>query len=340
MIFFTESDTLMAYLGFCLPIYLKEAKGEITYLQKVVECLQNLCHLNQLPHAITNDTAITALRDRFPNAIITDDEPIKIYDLIWIHTIRGEVGSEVRAATTGSLCGECRTAQPKVHCPHCDQVLCQNCQTSHWNFEAMKQAIDKLHVTLQKANLDMKDTDIHLLGQAVSKELDAAVDTMVQELEARRQQLASDVKEIIENNLECRNAWRQEMQKEITEAQVYLDLTRGQVGNTYGKHVLDQKMSEITIQCCETSKKVNMMAKQLPTLLKATLMFNSYAVVSAITSFGSIKLLVSGTEDCPVAVDSGPVTPVRPRILGESGTGSGELIYNKTTSFIHGRDAG
>ena len=65
-----------------------------------------------------------------------------------------------------------------------------------------------------------------------------------------------------------------------------------------------------------------------PPIPHPVLKYNTHQAVSEISSFGSIELLPVDTEDFPLAVDSGPLTPRQPIVLGKEGSGPSKIFMN------------
>ena len=129
------------------------------------------------------------------------------------------------------------------------------------------------------------------------------------------------------------NAWRKELNSNTSDAQMYLDRAKSQLGDVYSDRVTSQEMSATKAQNEAKILEIESLIKNSPCLAKPILKYNSHQIISAISSFGSIELLPPNTTDCPVAVDtSGPVTEGKPSIVGKEGSRPCKLIL--LTSYI------
>ena len=241
------------------------------------------------------------------------------------------------AGMIDSLCKECRMAHPEVTCSHCDKMLCRNCHVAHQAFDAVKQSVDKLQVVIQKGGKDVKETEINRLGAAIEHEIDQAMDQLADQLADRRKTLKAELWIMIKEQLDILNIWRKEVDRTTSEAQTYLDTANTKLGDTYSDQITNQHMTDITSQSQHRINEIESIISKAPSLPKPVLKYNSHQAVSAISSFGSIELLPVDTEDCPIAVDTGSLTPDhadRPRVVGKKGSGPGKIFNHAVVSYI------
>ena len=225
-----------------------------------------------------------------------------------------------------SLCKECRMAHPEVTCSHCDKMLCRSCHVAHQAFDAVKQSVDKLQIVIQKGGKDVKESEIRRLGVAIAHEIDQAMDQLADQLEDRRKTLKAELRNMIKNHLDSLKPWRKEVDRKTSEAQTYLDTARRNLGDEYSDQITNQQMTDITSQSQHKINEIESVINKAPSLPKPVLKYTSHQAVSAISSFGSIELLPVDTEDCPIAVDTGSLTPGKPRVVGKRGSGAGKII--------------
>ena len=244
------------------------------------------------------------------------------------------------AGLIDSLCKECRMAHPEVSCSHCDKMLCRSCHVAHQAFDAVKQSVDKLHVVIQKGGKDVKESEIKRLGAAIEQEIDQAMDQLADQLADRRKTLKAELWNMIKEQLDILKTWRKKVDRKTSEAQTYLDTANRELGDKYSDQITDQRMTDITSQSQHKINEIESIINKAPSLPKPVLKYNSHLAVSAISSFGSIELLPVDTEDCPIAVDTGSLTPLtpdyadRPRVVGKRGAGPGKIFNQTVLSYI------
>ena len=230
------------------------------------------------------------------------------------------------AGMIDSLCKECRMAHPEVTCSHCDKTLCRSCHVAHQAFDAVKQSVDKLQVVIQKGGKYAKEAEIKRLGVAIEHEIDQAMDQLADQLEDRRNTLKAGLRNMINAHLDSLKPWRTEVDRKTSEAQTYLDTANRELGDKYSDQVTNQQMTDITSQSQHKMKEIEAVISKAPSLPKPVLKYNSHQAASVISAFGSIELLPTDTEDCPVAVVSSPLTIGRPRVVGKKGSGPGKIF--------------
>ena len=230
------------------------------------------------------------------------------------------------AGMIDSLCKECRMAHPDVICSHCDKMLCRSCHVAHQAFDAVKQSVDKLQIVIQKGGKDVKEVEIKRLGDAIEHEIDQAMDQLADQLEDRRKTLKAELWKMIKDHMDSLKPWREEVDRKTSEAQTYLDTANRELGDKYSDQITNQQMTDITSQSQHKINEMESIINKAPSLPKPVLRYNSHQAVSAISSFGSIELLPMDTEDCPIAVDTGPLRPDRPRVVGKKGSGPGKTL--------------
>ena len=239
------------------------------------------------------------------------------------------------AGMVDSLCVECKITHSEVSCRHCDQMVCQNCQVAHTAFEGVQQSFRNLHQVLHDAGRDVKKEELQKIRTAIANEIDNAIDLLTSLLDNRRRTLRDDLDIMIKKAMDMpeANAWRKELNSNISDSQMYLDRATIQLGNIYSDQVTSQEMSATKAQTEAKILEIESLIKNSPCLAKPILKYNSHVISSAISSFGSMELLPPNTTDCPVAVDtSGPVTKGRPRMVGKEGSRPCKLIL--LTSYI------
>ena len=226
------------------------------------------------------------------------------------------------------LCAECRLAHSDVSCYHCNKMVCQNCHMAHTAFEGVQQSFRKLHLEIYNAGKDVKKEELQNIRSAVANEIDNAIDILTSSLNGRRTKLKTDLDRLIKDAMDIPEAkvWMTELDSKTSEAKRHLDKAKSQLGDVYSDKVTSQEMSAIEAQNEAKIMEIQSLFRNYPSLAKPMLKYNSHLFNSAISSFGSIELLPPDTEDCPVAVDtSGPVTAMRPRVVGKTGSGICEL---------------
>ena len=233
------------------------------------------------------------------------------------------------AGMIDSLCRECRMAHPDVTCSHCDKTLCRSCHMTHQAFDAVKQSVHKLQVVIQKGEKDVKESEIKRLGVAIEQEIDQAIDHLADQLEDRRNILKAELRKMINEHLESLKTWRNEVDRNTSEAQTYVDTANRELGDKYSDQITSQQMTDITSQSQHKMKEIESVISKAPSVHKPVLKYNSHQIVSVISAFGSIELLPADIEDCHVAMVSGPLTMGRPRVVGKEGSGPGK-IFNQT----------
>ena len=225
-----------------------------------------------------------------------------------------------------SLCKECRMAHPEVTCSHCDKTLCRSCHVAHQAFDAVKQSVDKLQVVIQKGGKDVKEAEIKRLGVAIDHDIDQAIDHLTDQLEERRNTLKAALWKMINVHLDSLKHWRTEVDRKTSEAQTYLNTANRELGDDYSDQITNQQMTDITSQSQHKINEIESVISKAPSLPTPVLKYNSHQAVSVISAFGSIELLPTYTEDCPVAMVSGPLTIERPRVVGKKGSGPGKIL--------------
>ena len=228
-------------------------------------------------------------------------------------------------------------APPEVTCSHCDKMLCRSCHVAHQAFDAVKQSVDKLQVVIQKGGKDVKEAEINQLGAAIEHEIDQAMDQLADQLADRRITLKAELRNMIKEQLDILKTWRKEVDRTTSEAQTYLDTADTKLGDKYSNQITNQQMTDITSQSQHKISEIESVINKAPSLPKPVLRYNSHQAVSAISSFGSIELLPVDTEDCPIAVDTGSLTPDhadRPRVVGSKRSGPGKIFNQTVLSYI------
>ena len=241
------------------------------------------------------------------------------------------------AGMIDSLCKECRRTHPEVTCSHCDRTLCRSCHVAHQAFDAVKQSVDKLQVVIQKGGKDAKEAEINQLGAAIEHEIDQAMDQLADQLDGRRKTLKAELRNMIKEQLDILNTWRKEVDRTTSDAQTYLDTANRELGDKYSDQITNQHMTDITSQSQHKINEIESIISKAPSLPKPVLKYNSHQAISAISSFGCIDLLPVDTEDCPIAVDTGSLTPDyadRPRVVGKIGAGPGKIFSHTILSYI------
>ena len=249
------------------------------------------------------------------------------------------------AGMIDSLCVECKITHSEVSCRHCNKMVCQNCHVAHTAFKGVRQSFRNLHQVIQNTGRDVKKEELQNIRAAVAKEIDNAVDNVVDILtnllDSRRQTLKDDLDRIVKKVMDIpkAKAWRKQFDSKLADAQRHMDRAKSQLGDVYSDRVTSQEMSTIKAQNKAKILEIKSLIKNSPCLAKPMLKYNSHQtsqlISSAISSFGSIELLPPDADDCPVAVDtSGPVTKGRPRVFGKEGSRRCKLIL--LTSCIDG----
>ena len=228
-----------------------------------------------------------------------------------------------------SLCRECRMTHPEVTCSHCDKPLCRSCHVAHQAFDAVKQSVDRLQVVIQKGGQKVKEAEIKRLGVAIEQEIDQAMDQLADQLGDRRNTLKAELRNMIKKQLDSLKTWRKGVDRKTSEAQTYLNTANRELGDDYSDQITNQQMTGITSQSQHKINEIESVISKAPSLLKPVLKYDSHQAASVISAFGSIELLPTDIEDCPVAMVSGPFTIGRPRVLGKKGSGPGK-IFNQT----------
>ena len=232
------------------------------------------------------------------------------------------------AGLIDSLCRECRMEHPEVTCPHCDKMLCKSCHVVHQAFDAVKQSVDKLQVVIQKGGKDVKEAEIKRLGVAIEHEIDQAMDQLADQVEDRRKTLKAELRKIIKDQMDSLKHWRNEVDRKTLEGQMYLDTANRELGDKYSDQITNQQMTDITSKSQHKINQIESIIIKAPSLPKPVLKYNSHQTITTISSFGSIELLPVDTEDCPIAVDTGPLTLDRPRVVGKKGSDPGKTLTN------------
>ena len=232
------------------------------------------------------------------------------------------------AGLIDSLCKECRMAHPEVTCTHCDKMLCRSCHVAHQAFDTVKQSFGKLQVVIWKGGKDVKEAEIKRLGVAIEHDIDQAMDQLADQLEDRRKTLKAELRKIIKEHMDSIKPWRKEVDRKISEAQTYLDKANRELGDKYRDRITNQQMTDITSQSQHKIKEIKLAISKAPSPSKPVLRYNSRQAITTISSFGSIELLPVDTEDCPIAVDTGPLTLDKPRVVGKEGSDPGKTFTN------------
>jgi hypothetical protein len=161
----------------------------------------------------------------------------------------------------------------------------------------------------------------------VLKEVDRAADLLVDEVNKRRATLKDDVRKEVDRNLDAREPWVTRMKDTMASAKGFLDSKSNLMGDFYGDHITDDKMTHIRIRCKEKIKDIKRALRKVPLLLKPFIWYNSVEIASAIRSFGSIDVHPPSSNECPVAVDMCSTHPDKPIVIGKRGSSPGEHIY-------------
>ena len=238
------------------------------------------------------------------------------------------------AGMIDALCKECRRAHPEVNCPHCEKMLCRSCHVGHQAFGAVKTSIDKLHAVIRKGGKDVNKNEIMKLGVAIELEIDDVMGKLFNQLRKRKKALKVDLRQMIKTYLRSLIPWRKDVCSKILAAWEYIDAANKELGDEYSDQITNQQMTNITTQSQHKINEIESIISKVPPIPHPVLKFNSHQAASAISSFGSIELLHTDTEDFPLAVDSGPLTPSRPTVLGQQGSGPSKIFidnkYSKT----------
>ena len=232
------------------------------------------------------------------------------------------------AGLIDSLCRECRMAHPNVTCSHCDKMLCTSCHVAHQAFDAVKHSVNKLQVVIQKGGKYVKEVEIKRLGDAIEHEIDQVMDQLADQVDDRRKTLKAELRKMIKDQMDSLKPWRKEVDRKTSEAQTYLDKANRELGDTYSDHITNQQMTGITSQSQHKINEIELAISKAPSLPKPVLRYNSHQAVSTISLIGSIELSPVDTEDCPAAVDTGPLTLDKPRVVGKIGSGPGKTPEN------------
>ena len=174
----------------------------------------------------------------------------------------------------------------------------------------------------------MKEAEIRRLGAAIEHEIDQVMDQLTDQVEDRRKTLKAELKKTIKDQMDGLKPWRNEVDIKTSEAQAYLDTANRELGDKYSDQITNQQMTEITSRSQHTINEIEAIISKAPSLPKPVLKYNSHQAVSVISSFGSIELLPVDSEDCPIAMDTGPLTLDRPKVVGKEGSDHGKTLTN------------
>ena len=126
-------------------------------------------------------------------------------------------------------------------CTHCNLMLCQTCQTSHLRFEDAKSSLQELDVALHQARDVRRNSVIDCLISDMEMEVDQAVDRLVEKLAERRHNLKTEIRHIIQKDVDPHNSWEQQLKTFMKSAKKYLKITNKHIGDEYGSYISDQK---------------------------------------------------------------------------------------------------
>jgi ABC-type transporter Mla subunit MlaD len=208
-------------------------------------------------------------------------------------------------------------------------MLCVGCQKKHLEFEGAKESFKAIRVSLTKADDATKDTEIKQLGLAVKSEIDRITAYLIQKVNERSESLKAEVDQVMEQTVNSREAWEENMKEIMATAKSFLDTETSLLGDVYDDHVTDEEISHITQQNQENVREIEQTITKQPPLSKPFVRYNTLEAMAAISSFGFIDVHPPGTKDCPVAVDVCSTQPDRPRVVGKRGSGPGKYINDQ-----------
>ena len=235
---------------------------------------------------------------------------------------------DLSAAGMGdSLCKECKLTPPAVRCCHCDIDLCQICHDAHHTFHGVQRSFHELRDQLEKAGKDGGTAEVQRIGADVEREIDNALDLMARQLEERRQTLKKGLQRMINKILDDLKICRQELERNTVKTRKYLETADSRLGDKYDYHITQKQMERIKRETEAKTSETETYLRNIHSFPRPMFKYNSQRASSAILSFGSMQLLPVDVHvyDCPVAIDTDPITQVRPREVGKRGTGPGEV---------------
>ena len=195
-----------------------------------------------------------------------------------------------------TLCPECRSQEPEVHCFHCEQTICRKCLHGHKVFSDVHASFKRLQDAIDKTAADLVKSAPSQQGVVVEQLITATMDLIINTLKDRKQQLINQVRDRIKQDECVHLIWQEQVKRHIHKATIFHKSVSAHLGENYNDNLQIEEMHKFQRISEGVRKELEDIAMIKPPLPKLIFKCKSESLITAISEFGSIDILPPEAE--------------------------------------------
>ena len=193
------------------------------------------------------------------------------------------------AGMVDSLCRGCRSAEPDGKCPHCDSMLCGDCQSGHLSFDVAKQTLQGVDQAMKQGKDAADTSDIRQLCDRMQDRVNQAIDHIIERCQERRQALLLEVIRVTDIEVTSRQAWSEQLPVRLATTEAELADLTSRLGNEWSDNITQGVMADVDKHGQNMIDEMKEFMLTIPVVSQPTFLFDDTDALAAISSFGSIN---------------------------------------------------
>ena len=203
------------------------------------------------------------------------------------------------AAASRLGCASCSREMNLMRCPHCDQILCDGCKTSH--MEQVQSDVTRLVGQIRRgiprlsdaiAHVERKSEQIRQRSESAKSDITETIERYIMELKGRQRLLHSEVEMFLLGEIRSLRMHQENVESEMAEIASFCDSTDATLSRA-NRMIPDEDLVNIKRQCMEHTE--NMKSYEdgtytLPRERSLQFIMEESRLSNAISNFGDVQV--------------------------------------------------